>query len=668
MKNHLVFFIFILVALFSFTTIAQSPWILQRATGLSSAQNPQIIFSAVNKDVCWGSSFYSSQFVRTTDGGTTWTVGTIPASSGLIGSRIAALDSNIAFVILHGASGRGIYKTSDGGLTWTRYPDAYNQTDSDPLQVFFFDSSNGVCMGNPSGGNWEIYTTSDTGTNWSRVPSVNIPVPLSGETALYRGHANGAGNCFWFTTWSGSLYRTSDQGITWTITRSVLGSRGFSVAFKDSLNGVASTPVKIGNTGSGDDKLSITSDGGKTWQPVDMKFSSPSYYGVNYIKGSNNGYILTSDYNRGESGYSAKAGTAYSGDGGMTWKVVDNTSRLWVDFSPDGTGWSGGEKDSVYKFIAFTDKQIISVQPNLDRTFARKNIDSVLFTTSFLNFSNHKFTANLVYSNLESTLRDSLTLYDDGLHGDSQPNDGIYGVYIPPMNVEDYFQLNMSITEDSTNKYTSTPISPRFTTVGPIKIDSLSVSKVSSTLYTVNPIFTNEGSSYTVKDLKVKISSDDNTITKITPDTITISSIAPGAAAGPDNDVNITVNSHFSGTFKFIYEIMSGGWTFWRDTTLQVVTGVEDIKQIPLSYNLFQNYPNPFNPSTTIEYSIPQNSLVTLNIYDLLGRKVSSLVNERKSAGNYLVVFNAGNLASGIYFYRMQAGSFISTKKFVLLK
>ncbi len=559
MKNLLVSFIFILITLLPFTTKAQSPWILQRAAGLASAQNPQIIFSAVNKDVCWGSSFYSTQFVRTVDGGAHWTVSKIPASSGLIGSRIAALDSNIAFVILHGASGRGIYKTSDGGLTWTRYADAYNGTNSDPLQVFFFDTSNGVCVGNPSGGNWEIYTTSNGGIDWNLVPSANIPAPVAGETALYRGHANGADNCFWFTTWSGSLYRTSDRGATWTVTRKALGNMGFSVAFKDSLNGVACSPLQAGNAGSGGHKLSITSDGGKTWQPVNVKFSSPSFYGVNYIKGSKNDYILTSDYNKGEPGYSFQPGTSFSSDGGMTWRVVDKTSRLWVDFSPDGTGWSGGENDSVYKWIALADKEIIELQPSLDRTFARNNIDSVLFTTSFLNFSNHKFTANLVYSNLESTLRDSLTLYDDGLHGDSQPNDGIYGVYIPPMNVEDYFQLNMSITEDSTNKYTSTPISPRFTTVGPIKIDSLSVSKVSSTLYTVNPIFTNEGSSYTVKDLKVKISSDDNTITKITPDTITISSIAPGAAAGTDNDVNITVNSHFSGTFKFIYEIMSGG-------------------------------------------------------------------------------------------------------------
>ncbi|MGA9291323.1 MAG: ScyD/ScyE family protein [Ignavibacteriaceae bacterium] len=100
------------------------------------------------------------------------------------------------------------------------------------------------------------------------------------------------------------------------------------------------------------------------------------------------------------------------------------------------------------------------------------------------------------------------------------------------------------------------------------------------------------------------------------------------------------------------------------------VTGVEDSqnKNIPESYTLYQNYPNPFNPSTTIKFSIPQASFVTLNVYDILGKQITTLVNNEKPAGNYSINFNASNLPSGVYFYRMQAGSFASTKKFVLLK
>lgn len=85
-------------------------------------------------------------------------------------------------------------------------------------------------------------------------------------------------------------------------------------------------------------------------------------------------------------------------------------------------------------------------------------------------------------------------------------------------------------------------------------------------------------------------------------------------------------------------------------------------------FELYNNYPNPFNPATTIDYSVPKSSLVTIKIYDVLGREVKTLVNGEKIPGNYSVIFNDSNLPSGIYFYRMQAGSFVSTKKMILLK
>jgi len=85
-------------------------------------------------------------------------------------------------------------------------------------------------------------------------------------------------------------------------------------------------------------------------------------------------------------------------------------------------------------------------------------------------------------------------------------------------------------------------------------------------------------------------------------------------------------------------------------------------------YSLLQNYPNPFNPTTTIEYSIPSLSLVTLKVYDILGREVAALVNDEKPAGRYQVTFNGSGLASGVYFYRIEAGGFSVSKKLLLLK
>jgi hypothetical protein len=99
-----------------------------------------------------------------------------------------------------------------------------------------------------------------------------------------------------------------------------------------------------------------------------------------------------------------------------------------------------------------------------------------------------------------------------------------------------------------------------------------------------------------------------------------------------------------------------------------VITSVLDAPGLPKEFALSQNYPNPFNPTTSISYSIPKSAFVTIKVYDLLGREVTTLVNENKPVGNYNVEFNAGKLVSGVYFYRMKAGDFVQTKKLILLK
>lgn len=97
-------------------------------------------------------------------------------------------------------------------------------------------------------------------------------------------------------------------------------------------------------------------------------------------------------------------------------------------------------------------------------------------------------------------------------------------------------------------------------------------------------------------------------------------------------------------------------------------TDVRKPEVMPVSYILEQNYPNPFNPSTTITYGVPEESFVTLKVYDLLGREISTLVEKNVKPGNYKVTWNAGNMPSGIYFYRMQAGKASVTKKMMLVR
>jgi hypothetical protein len=97
-------------------------------------------------------------------------------------------------------------------------------------------------------------------------------------------------------------------------------------------------------------------------------------------------------------------------------------------------------------------------------------------------------------------------------------------------------------------------------------------------------------------------------------------------------------------------------------------TGITELPGVATTFKLEQNYPNPFNPSTKIEFSIPAQSQVELKVFNILGQEVSTLVNESLKAGNHVVTFDASRLATGVYLYRIKAGSFVSTKKMLLLK
>jgi len=100
-----------------------------------------------------------------------------------------------------------------------------------------------------------------------------------------------------------------------------------------------------------------------------------------------------------------------------------------------------------------------------------------------------------------------------------------------------------------------------------------------------------------------------------------------------------------------------------------LITSVDENEtKIPAGFSLSQNYPNPFNPTTCIKYALSNNEFVTLKVFDPLGKEVATLVNEVKPAGYYQIEFNAAKLPSGIYFYKLQAGNFVETKKMILIK
>ncbi|HAP34665.1 MAG TPA: hypothetical protein DCQ28_01530, partial [Bacteroidetes bacterium] len=111
------------------------------------------------------------------------------------------------------------------------------------------------------------------------------------------------------------------------------------------------------------------------------------------------------------------------------------------------------------------------------------------------------------------------------------------------------------------------------------------------------------------------------------------------------------------------------GWLIDDIILNPLATGVaEELSLLPTEYSLGQNYPNPFNPSTKISYAIKEQGFVSLKVYDMLGKEVRTLVNSVHEAGYYGIDLNGSNLSSGVYFYQLRAGSFVDTKKFILMK
>jgi len=176
--------------------------------------------------------------------------------------------------------------------------------------------------------------------------------------------------------------------------------------------------------------------------------------------------------------------------------------------------------------------------------------------------------------------------------------------------------------------------------------------------------------------------------------TVTVNGLAPGfpmqlAAFNADSAQSVTTVDASTGAFSFPVSnkisdyqiIVIGGSSFLNNSTQTYHPGQSGIvvdfstegvaktpTSLPLQWSLSQNYPNPFNPSTQISYTVPSRAHVTVSVYNILGVKVAELVNADRAAGKYDVVFDATNLTSGVYFYRLQASNFLQTRKMILLK
>lgn len=342
----------------AFTISANAQWHAQNSS-FTVASRGINDFDVIDSNVVWAVAYDGSgggatirDYTVTRNGGGTWVAKALTAtglntSYGL--ANISGIDRDTAYASLYPSTAtvtaQGVYKTTNGGTTWAKVSTGtFTNASSFINVVHMFDAQNGVAMGDPVGGYFEIYTTSDYGVTWTRVPQVDIPfAPLgTGATAEFGtvGYFGAIDSSVWYSTNHGRILVSHDLGHTWALGTNPYDST-FNVAipsytFKDKMNGWA---IATDGTTGLVDAIITTNDGGMTWTTLadtttGMIFDRNS---ISYVKNTTNTLFVTS-----ANSTTTGMGSAYSEDGGMTWINIDKDQHTCVGFADINNGWSGG--------------------------------------------------------------------------------------------------------------------------------------------------------------------------------------------------------------------------------------------------------------------------------------------------------------------------------------
>lgn len=335
----------------------------------------------------------------------------------------------------------------------------------------------------------------------------------------------------------------------------------------------------------------------------------------------------------------------------------------------------GGGKVLWYKnphtTVAFG--ETVEVYP---KYIAPQQGDTLKVIAEISNPENHQLLVHAFIEGNNYTFKDSLQLFDDGLHGDGSASDNIFGeVKLLNELDEDYFDIKLRTTDINESYTTYCLKEGHFTTAGPLLVDNYEISEQSANSFRLQYSLRNDGSTNTATAVTAVVSTTDTNVTN-TQGTLGFGNIAPGQVKSTSFGLRYNTQNNPS-SIEFNVRIFSSGNYFWSDSiTVDIppLVSVKDVaSSIPAEFELYQSYPNPFNPTTTIKYQLPDqvwndNVNVSLKVYDILGRAVATLVNKKQKPGYYEISWDAKNNSSGIYFYKIQAGKFVKTKKLVVLK
>lgn len=558
----------------------------------------------------------------TTDGGVNWNQ-TVTSIAGNQGDPAFSSDSSGNFYLAVLSSGVRVYKSVDKGATWTNLGNAFNNSSTDKEWIWC-DQTHGTYKNNvyiayvnfATGGGVDLWRSTNNGSSWigpvviasgsqGANPGPNMTVTPSGRLVLA-----------WNTS-SGASVKYSDDG----------GASFSSVV-------AAAQYVQPGV---------YNSTSGRYCVKGNIRTNGHPQLACDLSNGSYRGYVYLQYATNPPGPDNADIFVTRSTDGGASWgtpvRINDDatTTDQWMgDVSVDRQG---------RVWVMWWDSRNDPSNNILTETFGAVSTDGGVTYTNFM-ISNQNFNPNSIkiYQGTEhyylgdyQGIASSTTTFPFYTGQNNTLHD--YTAFMPDYGIS--FQRpvdSVNHGQTSVNRVIAPMMGPYSGTV----TYSASVSPTPS-----QGTITFNWSPSNVK-----------TFTGA-PDSLTLNTVV--SADVPYQNYTISVTATESG----------GPRTHTRDWILTVanIIGVSNNNnEVPLIYALGQNYPNPFNPTTQIEYTIPKQSFVTIKVYNLLGQDVATLVNSVKQAGIHDITFNASDLPSGIYYYRIKAGDYTDARKMMLVK
>ncbi len=616
---------------------------------------------------------YSGMVIKTTDGGNTWTALTTGVTTNL--NDVKFWDVNTGYIC--GSSGL-VMKTTDGGTSWSTMA----TTGTNTRYAIEFMSANEVLV---CGSSTTVAKTTDDGASWV-LQTIN---PISPVISIYDIQKISPTTIIACGT-SQVIFRSTDAGATYNIALDNGASAIYSMSFADSLRGIL-----VGSNG-----LNYrTTNGGVTFDSVGVNAFTAQVCRAVYMKsptevfvGADMGNILRST------------------NGGVAWNLLTTASYLYgMNFLNSTTGMCVGYRGIALKTtngaVSWTDSKSIN-------GFEAYDVKMVSATTVFACAASGRFYAstdggmNFVERNLPALTSTNKTIWffnsNEGFAGNEAgglyktTNAGavwtqVFSFGASNNNIEDIFFVNDSVgfacgdvgkfvkTTDRGATWDSTGIDgPGTKTLWEMSFLNVNTGYIGSTngcIYKTS----NGGANWTLQN---------DTTGLFGVDVIDIEAVSEtrGIATGEMGKLFKIVNANQWVVDKTILTNWGLADNLWNvnfvSTNVAFLSGYNgtvykvDVltgtgtgnEQLISDYSLSQNYPNPFNPVTTIEFSIPKNEFVNLKVYNILGKEIKNLVSGNLQAGKYTVNFDAANLPSGMYFYKLTSGTFSSVKKMTLIK